>query len=115
SSAVALANNFAYPQAFTLLRSALEHHLLDKLIFLADRFQTLTEPIDDRTWDDWQSARPSTVLDWRRQPNGRVQIVWHGVQAEAEPGSTALATLSIYYGWWQEFDPFAVPARDFDR
>ncbi len=114
-AAVSLSEQLLYPQAFALLRSALEHHFLDRLLFFANRYEQVTDPVDEDTWRTWQQAPPIGVIDWTRQANGRVRITWRGVVVDGEGSADSPQVLSIYYLWLQEYDPFAVHAADLDR
>lgn len=99
--------------AFALLRTALEHSIFDRLLFRATRHEQRTDPIDDATWARWQAERPSAVIEWERLPNRRVRILWDGPRVH-EPDGRVAYTISVYYRWWREYDPFAVPGRSLD-
>ncbi len=100
----------AYMPAFALLRSALEHHLVDRLLFLADTYKTRIPKFKRTDYDswhaDWQSGKPGTEniisLEWKSKPSttGTVEVVRTG------PHPTEGQTVSIYYLLLQEFDPF---------
>jgi hypothetical protein len=107
-SALRLGDDALYPPAFALLRCGLEQLIIDELLFLGDRFEQLTETIDEQTWQRWQSTPPRNVLQWHRQQNGRVKIVWSGLHVQDSEGKPTGQTLSIYYQWLQQFDPFAL-------
>lgn len=75
----------------------------------------MTDTVDVETWKRWQADRPSDVVEWSRQSNGSVRIVWKGVRVRDSHDDQNERTLSIYYRWWEKFDPFAVPPADHHR
>ena len=111
SQALQAAAATAYPAAFALLRSAIDHRLFDRLLFLGSLHEVVVPGVTDDTWTRWQTRPPAHLHSWERLSHERVRIVWRGpqvVDAEGRP----LHGLSIYYKWWKDYDPFAVPARD---
>lgn len=114
NQALQAADATAYPAAFALLRSAIEHRLFDRLLFLGSLHEVVVPSVTDDTWTRWQASPPAHLHTWERLSRDRVRIVWQGpqvVDAEGKP----LHTLSIYYKWWKDYDPFAVPARDLEQ
>lgn len=111
-SAISLADQHAYPQAFAMLRSSLEHQVFDRLLFLADRYELLTDPVDDETWKRWEASRPPDLIEWTRRPNGRVRALWSGVRVDGSDGEEPGQILSAYYKWLQDYDPFVATDRE---
>lgn len=54
--ALLLVDDDLYAQAFAVLRSALEHHVQDHLLFLGNRFKAVQEGVTDETLAEWQKA-----------------------------------------------------------
>lgn len=104
-----------YPPAFAMLRAALEHHLFDRLLFLADRFEQDYQGVSEATWEQWQRNRPDKVLEWEWTPgkDGTVHVVWQGpyvMGAQAED----TYPLSIYYHYLERYDALHIPIKEFD-
>lgn len=100
-----------YLPAFAVLRGALEHHLTDRLLFLADRYKRVFTEVKKATYEhleaDRKSKKPGTEgivkLEWK---DGTVVMIRTGLHpSEPRPGA-ARSTISIYYFLLQEFDPF---------
>jgi hypothetical protein len=106
--ALDLAASGEYMPAFAILRSALEHHLVDRLIFLATRYKTVHEGVQradfDQLYADWKAQKPTLrhVVDiqWK---NGTVVIIHSGLHPD---NGDSTATISRYYFLVQDFDPF---------
>ncbi len=110
-SALAAASAQHYPTALALLRTALEHQVFDRLLFLASRHVQVIEDVSDEVWARWQGERPAFLHDWERLSNNRVRAVWRGARVIDEKGQFQ-HFLSIYYKWWKEYEPLAAPDRD---
>jgi hypothetical protein len=104
----------AYPAAFALLRTALEHRLFDRLLFLASVHTQVIEGVSEETWQRWQADPPPYLHAWERGADGRVRVTWTGPRVLDEDGRV-LYTLSIYYKWWKDYDPLVTPSRDFEQ
>ncbi len=111
-SALRVADDQAYPQSFAMLRIALEHHVVDRLLFLADRHEQIIDNVDAVTWRSWEPSRPPGATSWKRTKGGKVRIVWPGVRIHDHDGNDAGQIISIYYQWWTTYDPFAAGDRD---
>lgn len=107
-----LSDRFAYPAAFAVMRSALEHHLLDSLLFLADRYLQSMTGVTEAEWLEDQEARErgedwtQNVIDWNWH-RGALRIVRSGPHFSGAEGG-----LSIYYGLFEQFDPFRGPPEE---
>jgi hypothetical protein len=101
-----------YPSAFALLRTALEHHLLDHLAFLGRRYVQVFEGVTDEQWEqlmsDYESGTPGarTICEPpTRSRKGRVTIVREGLYASDEDSETSDYTVSHVYFVLQEYQP----------
>jgi len=79
-SALRAAAEHQYPAALVQLRTALEHQVFDRLLFLASRHVQVIEGVTDELWDRWQTNPPGLLLDWSRLSNDRVRAVWRGIR-----------------------------------
>jgi hypothetical protein len=110
-SALRAASTNEYPAALALLRTALEHQVFDRLLFLASRHIQVIEGVSDEVWERWQTRRPEFLLEWERLSKDRVRAVWRGARVVDDKGEF-LYFLSIYYKWWKDYDPLVAPERD---
>lgn len=69
-----------YPSAFALIRTAMEHQVLDRLLLLADRYRERFEKLSDDEFDRWQKERAAgaawaaDVEDLERRGQGAVVV-----------------------------------------
>jgi hypothetical protein len=101
----------AYPSAFVLLRTALEHMLVDKLLHLADRF---TEPRSlprGKTAEQWERELDvakddpdETLVGWRCDRPNHYALTFTGYHEGGKPSGM---TISPYYFLIEHYDPFA--------
>jgi hypothetical protein len=63
---LALAEEGRFPSAFAVARTALEHHLLDRLLLLADRYEEIVRPSDPELVEDWEQAWMQKTEQWTR-------------------------------------------------
>jgi hypothetical protein len=128
--ALELAVAHRYTSAFVVVRTCLEHHLLDRLVFLATRFtQTYPVPLDkveeeERRLAKVKATRPDLRrVDIKRHKSGaEVMLTFSGYHAEGRSGRPP--TISRWYFLLDEYDPFAgapsrvtklvAPFRDFE-
>jgi hypothetical protein len=101
-----------YPSAFALLRTALEHHLLDHLVFLGRRYVQVFEDVSDEQWEqlmsDCESGAPGarTICEPpTRSRKGRVRIVREGLYASGDNPETSDYTVSPVYFVLQQYQP----------
>jgi hypothetical protein len=117
SSSLSLAFVGSYMPAFALLRSALEHQLVDQLLFLARRYKRRASDVErtdfDKLHQNWKAGTPGTEtitrLRWISKataPKGTFEIVRTGVHMEGGKKGRSARALSIYYGLLKEYDPF---------
>jgi hypothetical protein len=112
-SAVRLAQDDSYPSSFALLRVALEHQLLDTLIFRGRRYVRIFTEVSERRWRDLQAEREAgaqwaqDIVDWYWTRRGqRLTVTYRGMFSE--PDENGVRTeISVYYFLRTEFDPLA--------
>lgn len=112
NGSLSLIDDDAYPSAFAVLRSGLEHHIIDLLLFLGDRYQQVFSGVSATDWREYQKARADNedwtrnILDWTWQ-SGTLKVVRSGPHFNDAGG-----TLSVYYGFLSNFDPFRGPPEE---
>ncbi len=116
TAAIRLAEEALYPSSFAVLRTVLEHQVLDHLYFLGARYKVVYRNVADATLADWRRQAdhrdPGTedIITIERQ--GRNVAVFrsgpHFTGGLRGPGAPSL---SRYYGVLDEFDPFEPPPR----
>ena len=111
-AALDLLDSDAYPACFSVLRSALEHHVVDLLLFLGDRYQQVFTGVSASDWTEYKDARErgetwtQNILDWT-WASGTLRVVRSGPHVNEGKG-----TLSVYYGFLTNFNPFQGPPED---
>lgn len=111
-AALALAEMHAYPAGFAALRASLEHHIIDWLLFLGDRYQQIFTGVSAGEWHQYQEAQKAgeswtkNILSWEWQ-SGTLKVVRSGPHVGGQS-----ETLSVYYGFLSNFDPFRGPPED---
>jgi hypothetical protein len=110
-SALVLARHDLYMAAFAILRSAMEHHIQDLLLFLANRYLAPVLDASDETLDEWEQAIAESqeefagILEIRRSSRG-AQVVRTGPHFTGQGVGPDAPSLSRYYRVILEFDPF---------
>jgi hypothetical protein len=61
---LALADDGRFPSALVVARTSLEHHLLDRLILLADRYEEIVRPTDPQLLDGWEQVWREKTEKW---------------------------------------------------
>ncbi len=123
SAALTLAMAGSYMPSLALLRSALEHQLVDQLLFLGRRYKRVIKEVKRTDFDawhqDWKSRKPGTEtitrLRWlgkARAPIGKVELVRTGIHQQGGRTGRFARALSIYYVLLKEFDPFVGAPED---
>jgi hypothetical protein len=98
------------------LRSALEHHLTDRLLFVGRRYKRQYTGVKKADYEklrsDWKNDRPGTEdivrIDWL---GGTMVVIRSGLHP-AGTGRGKGRTLSIYYFLLKDFDPFVGHPRE---
>jgi hypothetical protein len=81
--ALVLASRDLYMESFAVLRSAMEHHIQDLLLFRANRYLAPVLDVSDETLDEWEQAIAERqeefagILEIRRNRRG-AQVVRTG-------------------------------------
>lgn len=108
-----LASERRYPSALVILRTALEHHLMDRLLFLGNRWvqesgikRKDVAAEDARLRALQQGARPDIQRWWYDDAKGTMNVVVRGIYSEGARGPRSM-TLSRYYFVLDQYDPFA--------
>lgn len=117
SASLSLAIDGSYMPALAILRSALEHQLVDQLLFLARLYKR--EIIDmpradfDAWHQDWKSRKPGTEtitrLRWASKataPIGTAEVVRTGIHQQGGKTGRFARALSIYWLVLRDYDPF---------
>lgn len=106
-----------YPSALVVVRAALEHHLMDRLIFLANRYVETYAGVKKADVPEWNArlsalqagARPD-IARWWWDPSGMMNVVVRGLHTNRSKKGRGLI-VSPYYFWINDFDPFAGPRK----
>lgn len=108
-----LADHGMHASALALARTALEHHLLDRLLLLADRYEEIVRPEDPALIDEWERdweerSEPWTndVVSAERISNGRaLRLIRLGHNVIGEDGSVR-ERISPYWVAMEHYDAF---------
>jgi hypothetical protein len=111
---LALSSARHYAAAFAVVRTALEHHLIDRLVFLANRWMVVNDGIKaaDVAAEEARLAalkagnRPDIIRWWYEPKSGSMHIIIRGRYLEGHIGRGW--TLSPYYFRIDQYDPFTV-------
>jgi hypothetical protein len=115
-SAVSAVRDGLNSSGCALLRCAMEHHLLDHLFMRADRYLvqgSISKDAFEQWHQRWQDKAPGTenIADMNRNEGGHARIVFRGPQV-ADGNGTVDYGLSIYYAYFDEFDPLLGPPQE---
>lgn len=111
SSALRLAKADEYISTYAVLRAALEHHLMDRLLFVGNRYTQQYTDVKraeyERLERDRQQGRPGTEDILRvTYVSGTMSVVRSGLHVRDASGARGRQTLSLYYFLLDQFDPF---------
>jgi hypothetical protein len=111
---ITLADAGLFPSALALSRTALEHHLLDRLLLLADRYEEVIRPADETQIDQWEREWATKEADWtrdvvsiRRVRSGKaLELVRIGHKVVDQAGNVT-ERISPYWVALERYDAFA--------
>ena len=89
-----------YEPAFAVLRSALEHLVVDWLVFQGTSYVRRIPRVAPETWAQWQEARArgedwtKQIRDWNRTKQGDVRIVFEGLTPNPTQAEHAVRSAS---------------------
>jgi hypothetical protein len=108
-AALVLSDEAHYAAAFVVLRTALEHHLVDRLVLLANRYLQVypvkkanTAAEDQRLRELKAGPRPD-IVRWS-MGNGKMNVIVKGLYPQGSLGHGP--TVSPYYFVVDQYDPF---------
>lgn len=109
-----------YPPAFSVIRTAMEHELVDELMMLGNLYKQVFGSVTDEQWESllasYDERRPeaSTIVERpTRNSRGRVTIVRRGLFEEG--AAVTDATISALYFAMQQYSPFIGSPSDQGR
>ena len=117
-AALLLSEAHHYASALVVMRSALEHHLMDRLVFLANKDLRVVPKVKKDDVAGWDArlraaqAGPRPDIDrWRWDERaGQINVLYRGYHtARSKKGRGQ--TVSPYYFRMDDFDPFAGPKK----
>jgi hypothetical protein len=118
SAILLLQEQRSYATGFTAVRTALEHHLVDRLLFLANRYLQVY-PVkkadiaaEEARLTSLQAGPRPDIVRWSMK-EGRMNVIVRGLYTHGSLGRGA--TLSPYYFVVSEYNPFTGRARDVGR
>ncbi len=112
-SALLVADAGYYFSALALTRTALEHHLLDRLLLLADRYEETIRPPDPAQIEQWEADFAAGTEPWTRDvasitrtKDGRaLKLVRNGYDVASDAG-TVEEQISPYWPALEHYDAF---------
>ncbi len=110
-----LSDHRLYPSALVVIRAALEHHLMDRLILLANRYvvvHTNAKEKDKAKWDAEleaaQAADASDIDTWFWDREHHLNVVRRGLHSDKSKKGRG-QVVSNYYFEIDHYDPFLGP------
>ena len=116
--AMLLSEHRRYAPAFVAVRTGLEHHLADRLLFLANRYlqvYPVTKPniaAEEARLTALKTGPRPDIARWAMK-NGKMNVVVRGLYPTGSLGRGA--TLSPYYFVGDQYDPFTGRPRNIHR
>jgi hypothetical protein len=112
-AALSLSEAHLYPSALVVVRAALEHHLMDRLIFLATRYVQSYGgvKVEDLPQEEARLTalcdgdRPDIERWWRDPETGQMHVVIRGLHSNRSKKGRG-QIISPYYFRIDDFDPF---------
>jgi hypothetical protein len=114
AGAVRLMDEFRYESAFALIRTSLEHVLVDWLVFRGNTYLQRFRSVSDKDWAEWQADRAAGVewtrriKDWTRYRSGDVRIVFEGIFSKPDEQGQR-EQISVYYFLLEQYQPAMGP------
>ena len=110
---VALADKGRFASSMAVTRTALEHHIIDRLLLLADRYVEIVRPEDPATIDQWEADWAARTEPWTRDVesiertrNGRaLRLVRMGHKVRTAAGEER-EQISPYWPALEQYDAF---------
>jgi hypothetical protein len=119
-AALLLSDARYYPSALVVIRSALEHHLMDRLILLATRHIVVVKGARRTDSEDWnaklaalQAANGPDLVAWFWDSVG-LNLVYRGLHSQRSKKGRG-QTISSWYFAAGSYDPFAGPKEHAGR
>jgi hypothetical protein len=116
SAGLTLTRQDHYGPALAIVRTSLEHCLLDSLVFLGTRYVQIHRGVDETRWRDMQAARErgeewtATIRQWTRTRKGDVYIYREGLHLQGQDEDRQ--TIAVHYFLLQEYSPFLGSPRE---
>lgn len=119
--ALLLSDAHYYPSALVVVRAALEHHLMDRLIFLATRYVVTYTEVRKKSalavWDAKLTAAQAgshpDIAGWFLDRDG-MNVVYRGLHSDRSKKGRG-QTISSYYFQVDDYNPFAGPKEHAGR
>lgn len=108
-AALAVVDRHLYGPAFSILRSSMEHAVLDWLLFLGHTYAQHIPDVTEADWAQWQVDRDAGaswtahIVDWHRTSKGDVTIRRGGLFSEPDEQGKQ-EQISIYYFLLEQYD-----------
>jgi len=106
----------AYPAAFSIIRTVLEHHLIDRLIVLGHQWRQEVRVAPPRDPDEYESQLQAaeargTIVNFTRTSERRFLVVRKAPHFENDPDEW----ISTYSEWAEHYNPFSGPPNVQDQ
>jgi hypothetical protein len=108
-AALLLADSALYRPSLAIARTALEHHLLDRLILLTDRFETTEKPWVGISMDDFEvkvQDQPDVLSTSRTKSGDALRIVRKGHDVLDREQNELCERISPCWTAFEQYDPF---------
>lgn len=110
---LALADADRFSSALALARTGLEHHLLDRLLLLSDRYEEVVTPHDPALLDEWERDWKEGTEPWtqgvvsvdRTKRGNALRIIRKGHDVRNREGEVA-ERVSPYWRIFEHYDAF---------
>jgi hypothetical protein len=113
TAAITLADDGQFASSMVVTRTALEHHVIDRLLLLADRYIEIVRPEDPSLLDQWDAdwvdkSEPWTrdVISVERVRNGRAMRLVRSGHSVRDGAGNEEERISPYWVALQHYDAF---------